>query len=342
MWVVLVVAVLVVAAGCGGERGAFSEEDGTASAESASEDASQQAASDHAAVDSVRVPEDVEVPDGMVYVPGGRTHIGVAQDELKALAADRPPGARHMWGQEAMPPFVAEVDAFLLDEHPVTVEQFAAFVAATDYTTQAERFGDAGVLDERSGRWDLVEGATWQKPLGPNGPTAPDDHPVTQVSWNDAEAYCAWAEKRLPTEVEWEHAARGAVDRRSHCPWEGACDRATRVQKANTWQGNFPVNNTEADGYRQTSPVGAFGETALGLTDMAGNVWEWTDSWFRPYSERDIPFQPTPQSERVQRGGSFLCNECGGYRVFARSHATPETSLFQVGFRCARDVSTRR
>ena len=285
-----------------------------------------------------KVLEGDEVPDGMVYVPGGTTRIGIEPEELRALADQRPPGPRHMWGRASTPSFKATVDPFFLDVHPVTVAQFRSFVESTGFETQAERFGDAGVLDEQAGRWRLVQGATWRKPLGPDGPSASDTHPVTQVSWNDAEAYCAWKGRRLPTEIEWEHAARGAQDRRSHCSWGGACSRASRVQKANTWQGRFPMRNTVEDGYRYTSPVGAFGETDLGLQDLAGNVWEWTASWYRPYSERNAPFTATPRSERVQRGGSFLCHECGGFYVFARSHATPETSLFQVGFRCAKDA----
>lgn len=278
------------------------------------------------------------MPEGMVYVPGGTTRIGIEPEDLRAIAAERPPGVRHMWGRESMPSFTADVEPFFFDIHPVTVAQFREFVEATDFKTQAERFGDAGVLDESTGQWHLVGGATWKRPLGPRGPEAESDHPVTQVSWNDAQAYCEWKGRRLPTEIEWEHAARGATNRRSHCPWNGPCDQETRVQNANTWQGTFPAHNTEEDGYRYTSPVGTYGETELGLQDMSGNVWEWTASWYRPYSKRDMPFEPAPESERVQRGGSFLCNECGGFHVFARSHATPETSLFQVGFRCAKDV----
>jgi sulfatase modifying factor 1 len=274
----------------------------------------------------------------MIFVPGGTTQIGVEWEELRAIASRRPDGPRHMWGRTSTPTFVAEVKPFILDVHPVTVQQFQQFVEATGYATQAERFGDAGVLDEASGRWYLQQGATWKRPRGPEHAPAEANHPVTQVSWNDAEAYCQWAGKRLPTEIEWEHAARGASNRRSHCPWPGPCDRATRVHRANTWQGPFPAHNTVEDGYRYTSPVGAFGETELGLQDMSGNVWEWTASWYRPYSERDAPFEPTSQSEKVQRGGSFLCNECGGFHVFSRAHATPETSLFQVGFRCATDT----
>jgi sulfatase modifying factor 1 len=271
----------------------------------------------------------------MVYVPGGTTTIGISREALARLPSGPAPGPRHRFGPASSPSFRAQLDPFFLDRHPVTVGQFRRFVEETGYTTEAERLGNAGVLDTRAGRWRLVDGATWRRPLGPGGPEAEPDHPVTQVSWNDAEAYCTWAGKRLPTEVEWEHAARGASNRRSFCPWDGPCNDAGRLQNANTWQGRYPVRNTAADGYRTTSPVGAFGANALGLQDMSGNVWEWTASWFRPYEKRGSDFTPTPRSEKVQRGGSFLCNECGGYYVFARSHATRETSLFHVGFRCA-------
>jgi len=140
--------------------------------------------------------------------------------------------------------------------------------------------------------------------------------------------------------VEWEHAARAGQDRRRLCLWNGDCqNRSARIEHANTWQGNYPVQNTVDDGYRYTSPVGSFSTTALGLQDMSGNVWEWTASWKRPYEERGTDFQSTTRSERVQRGGSFICSECGGYLVFARSSATPRTSLFHVGVRCAKDAS---
>ena len=263
-------------------------------------------------------------PSGMVYVPGGVTGIG---------AHDGTPDER--------PVFSVRVEPFFLDVSPVTVAQFRTFVQATGHVTDAERLGDAGVLDPGTGRWVLVPAATWHRPLGPDGPPAPDDHPVTQVSWHDAEAYASWAGKRLPTEIEWEHAARGGSNARAAYPWgvEAPAGNDGR-HRANIWQGRFPALNTVADGYHLTSPVGAFGADALGLTDLAGNVWEWTDSWFRPYADRDAPFTPDAASERVQRGGSFLCHEdyCHGYRVSARSHSTPETALFHVGFRLARSI----
>jgi sulfatase modifying factor 1 len=328
-WVLLLIAVLVVGAGAWAWYGAAPT---TPSNESPQESSSSSAA------DTVRATAgEVQPPDGMVRVPAGSTRIGVDRSVLRSVAADRPEGPRPMWGRAATPPFTAFVEPFFLDVHPVTVAQFRQFVEATGYETQAERFGNGGVLDTDAGQWRLVDGATWRRPRGPDAPAAEDDHPVTQVSWNDAQAYCEWAGKRLPTEVEWEHAVREGMSDRSYCAWEGACTQENRVQHANTWQGQYPVRNTVDDGYRYTSPVGAFDTTALGLTDVSGNVWEWTASWYRPYSQRDASLTNKQKQERVQRGGSFLCNECGGYHVYARSHSTPETSLFHVGFRCARD-----
>jgi sulfatase modifying factor 1 len=264
----------------------------------------------------------VAAPEGMVYVPGGSTRIGATDGR-----ADESP----VW--------TARVAPFFMDAHPVTVAAFRAFVLATGHVTDAERFGDAGVFDDEARAWRLVRGATWHHPRGADAPAAPDDHPVTQVSWNDAAAYARWAGKRLPTEAEWEHAARGGRDAREPYAW-GASLVERGAYRANTWQGSFPEQNTGADGHLHTSPVGAFGTTPLGLTDMGGNVWEWTADWYRPYAERARPFTPTAESERAQRGGSFLCHEsyCHGYRVSARSHSTPETALFHVGFRLVRDV----
>jgi formylglycine-generating enzyme len=257
------------------------------------------------------------VPAGMVYVPGGVTRIGDA----------RVP--------EERPVFDVRLRPFYMDVHPVTVGQFRRFVAATRYRTEAERFGSGAVYDPATDRWQLVAGATWQRPLGPSAPPAPSDHPVTQVSWNDAVAYARWAGKRLPTEVEWEHAARGAKNLRQPYAWGDSLVTKGR-HRANTWQ-----HDGLADGYLFTSPVGSFGKTPLGLVDVGGNVWEWTADWFRPYDERESLYTPTAASERVQRGGSFLCNPefCHGYRVSARSHSTPESAMFHVGFRLVKDLS---
>lgn len=151
-----------------------------------------------------------------------------------------------------------------MDVAPVTVAQFRAFVEATGHVTSAEQLGDAAVLDGAAGAWRLVPGANWQRPLGPAGPAAPDDHPVTQVSWHDGTAYAEWAGKRLPTEIEWEHAARGANNARSPYFWgDDAAEGGDGRHRANLWQGSFPAFNTGGDGYLLTSPVGAFGASPL-------------------------------------------------------------------------------
>jgi formylglycine-generating enzyme len=264
-------------------------------------------------------------PHGMVLIPGGTAIVG-SDDGLE-------------WEQ---PVFEAEVEPFFLDRSPVTVAEFARFVDATGYVTDAEKFGDAGVMDFETGDWSLVTGAMWRHPRGAAHEPAPDDHPVTQVSWNDAMAYAQWAGKRLPTEVEWEYAARGGPERaETPYAWGRHLEVGGRY-RANTWQGTFPGTNTGDDGFLLTSPVGHFGETSLGLTDMGGNVWEWTSDWFRDYSRRAQPVTSAEMQSKAQRGGSFLCHPsyCHGYRVSARSHSSPETSLFNVGFRCAKDIDT--
>lgn len=266
----------------------------------------------------------VDPPDGMVYVSGGQTIIG---SEIG------PP--------EEQPVFKTTVEPFYLDAHPVTVAQFRTFVEQTGFVTEAERFGNSAVFDFDSLQWELREGATWEHPLGPDAPPAVENHPVTHVSWDDASEYARWAGKRLPSEIEWEFAARVGTDADDRYPW-GSSINENGLHKANVWQGVFPLYNTEDDGFLLTSPVGTFGTTAIGLQDMAGNVWEWTSDWFRPYGDDRTVFVPTATSERVQRGGSFLCNEsyCHGFRVTARGHSTPESSHFHVGFRCARDAIT--
>ena len=276
------------------------------------------------AAEHAQLPDNYEIPEGMVFVPGGKTRIG----SETGMPVERPV-------------FWTKVDGFLMDVHPVTVGQFAAFVEATGFVTEAERFGNAGVFDYETRRWVLVDGAMWSHPLGPSAPPALEDHPVTQVSWHDAVAYATWAGKRLPTEVEWEHAARGGSNSRTRYAW-GDDIVVDGAPKANIWDGKFPMHNTGEDGHLYTSPVGAYGETRLGMTDMGGNVWEWTLDWYRPYAERNESYEPNQQSEKAQRGGSFLCEPgwCHGYRVSGRSHSTPETSLFHVGFRCAKDLPT--
>jgi sulfatase modifying factor 1 len=259
--------------------------------------------------------------EGMVYFEGGTIQIGLENGP-----------------ESEAPPFTATVKPFYIDIHPVTVAQFRAFVEATDYKTQSEVFGDSAVFDFKTGQWGLLPGACWHHPFGPDHPVAPDDHPVTQVSWNDAVAYCKWAKKRLPTEVEWEYAARGGKNGGPRYAW-GDELVVDGQYKANTWQGHFPTVNTLEDGFKTTSPVGYFGKTPQGLTDMGGNVWQWCSEWYQIYPDRDKPVTISAESRKVHRGGSFLCdpNVCHGYRVTARMSSTVETGLCHVGFRCVRD-----
>jgi sulfatase modifying factor 1 len=269
-----------------------------------------------------------DLPGSMVLIPAGESVIGSEQ----GLDDERPV-------------FKVQLPDFLLDRTPVTVAAFAAFVQQTGYVTTAEQFGDAAVMQFGTGRWFLQPGAYWRYPLGPDGEEAPADHPVTQVSWDDAQAYCSAQDKRLPSEVEWEFAARsghqGEVTYAFGDKLLKEGDFIASVWQANTWNGTFPIINTLDDGFATTSPVGHFGLSPAGLSDMAGNVWEWTADWHGSYAGRtgadDAPLQGTT---KVQRGGSFLCEAavCHGYRVSSRSHSTPDSSLMHVGFRCARDA----
>lgn len=265
------------------------------------------------------------LPAGMAYVPGGNVRIGAEEGSPQEL-----------------PVFWATVKPFLMDSHPVTVDEFRAFVKATGYRTDAEKFGNAGVIDEFTGRqWILLDGATWEYPLGKSHPKAAGNHPVTQVSWADANAYARWAGKRLPSEIEWEHAARNGRNSRTRYAWGDEIQQNGQWM-ANIWQGTFPVKNDVNDQFAYTSPVGQFGKTELGLTDMSGNVWEWTSNRKFPY---DLLFKKSVTAadiseERAQRGGSFLCEPswCHGYRVSGRSGSTEDTSLFHLGFRCVKDI----
>lgn len=261
-------------------------------------------------------------PEGMIYIPGDYVYVG-AEDGME-------------WER---PRFWVYVKPLFMDIHPVTVAAFRKFVEATGYISEAEKFGDAAVLDETTLEWTLRKGTTWKYPLGTEGPPSIDDHPVTQVSWNDAKAYAEWAGKRLPYEYEWEHAARNGKNDQSKYPWgeellpEGA-------HKANLWQGTFPTQNKVEDGFVTTSPVGHFGKTPLGLTDMAGNVWEWCEDWRIDPVDILMRRDPPKRAEKVERGGSFLCEAswCHGWRVSGKAFTSPESSLMNVGFRCVRDA----
>jgi formylglycine-generating enzyme required for sulfatase activity len=257
------------------------------------------------------------------------------------------------------------VNSFYIDRYAVTNAQFLEFVRETGYTTDSERFGWSFVFEDfvneadhdRITRhappapwWVAVEGATWFHPNGPSQ-TLLDDrellkHPVTHVSWRDAVAYAEWAGKRLPTEAEWEFAARGGLEGRCY-PWGNElCPGGEH--RCNIWQGKFPDHNTGDDGYVQTAPVDAFEPNGYGLYNVAGNVWEWCADWFdADYHTTDAydpnnPTGPDDGTERVMRGGSHLCHYswCNRYRVAARSKNTPDSATCNIGFRCVVDAAT--
>jgi formylglycine-generating enzyme len=268
---------------------------------------------------------------------------------------------------EERPVHDVAVDTFWIDRHPVTVAEFRRFVEATGHVTTAEQapaaedYPDADPellvpgslvfhrtdgpvpLNDVRAWWAFVPGADWRHPEGP-GSTADhrDDHPVTHVTHADAAAYAAWAGKALPTEAEWEYAARGGLDGATFTWGEEFAPGGRRM--ANTWQGEFPWQNLRLDGYEGTSPVGSFPPNGYGLVDMAGNVWEWTDDWFgTPPGSLGCCGPEAPASgtgeqfpRRVIKGGSHLCapNYCLRYRPAARQGEAMDTSTCHIGFRC--------
>jgi len=308
-------------------------------------------------------------PPGMVWISGGEFTMGTDLDRA--------------WPDER-PAHRVSVDGFWIDQTEVTNAQFRTFVAATGYVTTAERAPSleeimsqsppgtppppkeslvpgslvftppAGRvnLDDFSQWWAWVPGASWRHPEGPGSTIeGRDDHPVVQVSWDDANAYARWAGKRLPTEADWEFAARGGLDGKPYV-W-GDAPPTDLPARANIWQGEFPHKNTAADRFERTSPVKSFAPNGYGLYDMAGNVWEWCADWY----DRDLfrrragglvvnPIGPERSSDptrpyaaqRVQRGGSFLCNDdyCSRYRPSARHGCSPDTGMSHVGFRCVK------
>jgi formylglycine-generating enzyme required for sulfatase activity len=249
------------------------------------------------------------------------------------------------------------VSSFWIDRRAVTNREFQRFVDETGYVTEAERFGwsfvFAGFLPDnfpptrgvaRAPWWRQVEGADWRHPDGPHsGLERRDDHPVVNVSWNDARAYANEAGKRLPTEAEWEYAARGGLVSQPY-PWGDELEPGGK-HRMNVWQGTFPRENTRADGYYGTCPVDAFPANGYGLHNMTGNTWEWCSDWFsRDFHTRDRRTNPPgPQSgtHKTTRGGSYLCHAsyCRRYRVSARNAVTPDSSTGNIGFRCVSPAS---
>jgi len=303
-------------------------------------------------------------PKGMCWIPMGQFTMG----SDKGLPDEQP---RHQ----------VSIDGFWIDTTEITNSEYRRFTQATGYITTAERKpnweelksqlppGTPKPPDEMlvpgsvvftpptsltpvnnpGDWWSWTPHANWRHPHGPGSSIADkDDHPVIHVSWYDATAYARWASKRLPTEAEWEYAARGQLKEKDYV-WGG---KSITAKHANTWQGSFPHHNLKTDGFESTSPVKSFRSNGYDLFDMAGNVWEWCSDWYRHdtyhyRSRTNITFNPTgPDNsldpnellvpKRVQRGGSFLCNAsyCAGYRPSARMKASPDTSLSHSGFRC--------
>ncbi len=325
--------------------------------------AAGESAAETAAEPSVEKPP-FPPPEGMVWIAAGTFKMG-----CDILNGGRP---------DEMPVHTVELDGFYMDQTEVTNAQFMEFVEATGYVTMAERevefrsLKPGVILDVPPGvkpgsicmnpdlkiakfdpelgayQWsDYIVGANWKHPEGP-GSSIKDrmDHPVVHVSWLDAKAYCDWAGKTLPTEAQWEYAARGGLDGRVY-PW-GYTHNPGGEWRHNIWQGPFPMKNTEDDGFRGAAPVGSFPANRYGLHDMSGNVWEWVADYYRPdyyaHSPRKNP--PGPKNsldpeqphiiKRVQRGGSFMCanSYCIGYRCAARMKGEQDTGAFHTGFRC--------
>ncbi len=316
-------------------------------------------------------------PPGMIWIAGGEFVMG--SDDGMSRMNERPPHR-------------VSVDGFWIDATSVTNAEFKKFVDATGYLTTAERKPDweelkkqlppgtekpddsvlvagslvfsptDGPVDLRdmANFWRWVPGASWRHPEGPDSDLeGRENHPVVQVSWYDAVAYATWAGKRLPTEAEWEFAARGGLDRNCYA-WGNEFQPDGKFM-ANTWNGAFPYRNTADDKFVGTAPVKSFPPNGFGLYEMGGNVWNWCSDWYRPdtYQSRadkgitrnpqgpDSSFSPVNpyQTERVTKGGSFLCHPdyCASYRPGARRGMPPDTGMSHVGFRCvtSADQKTR-
>ena len=317
-----------------------------------------------------------EAPEGMVWIPGGEFSMGAqdppAMDEVGMQATG-----------DSRPVHRVYVNAFWMDKTDVTNEEFARFVLATKYNTVAERKPKAEdfpgappenlvpgavvfsppdhpvPLNNHYQWWLYVAGTSWRHPTGPRSNLHGREHyPVVNVAYEDAEAYAKWAGKRLPTEAEWEFAARGGLSGKPFV-W-GDEFRPRGLWMANTFQGRFPILDTGEDGHVGVTPVGIYPPNGYGLYDMAGNVWQWVSDWYRPDYYRQLsaaggvannprgpvssfdPGEPS-QPKRVMRGGSFLCTDqyCSRYMVGTRGKGEVSTGTNHLGFRCVRDAAAR-
>jgi formylglycine-generating enzyme required for sulfatase activity len=282
----------------------------------------------------------------MVLIEGGSFEMG-----LEGSHADESPAHS------------VEVASFRIDRWEVTNADFAAFVAATGHITQAEHDGYCWSYIKGSDNFQALEGADWRHPQGPASSIGETmDHPVVCVSWHDAAAYATWVGKRLPTEAEWEYAARAGntdhvyagnaaragSDNVTHAVTGGAghASAGDGAIVANVWEGTWPVENRLEDGFYYTAPVGRFPANAWGVYDMIGNVWEWTSDWYDSdyyrASPGHNPLGPVSGETRVARGGSWFCspNYCGAYSTHFRGASPPTRGFNNVGFRCAADVVT--
>ncbi|WP_313893223.1 formylglycine-generating enzyme family protein [Psychrobacillus sp.] len=291
--------------------------------------------------ETIQIAKEVKFKEKMIYLSGGDFFMGTNDREGSPTDGEGP--ARKV-----------TVDPFYIDSHTVTNAEFQQFVQETGYQTEAEKFGWSFVFYQFISKemhkhlqkvpgtpwWLVVEGANWYKPEGP-GSTIENrlDHPVIQVSWNDAMAFCEWAGKRLPTEAEWEFAARGGLEQKKYA-WGDELNPNGK-HYCNIWQGSFPYENTEEDGYHGTAPAQSFPPNGYGLYNVAGNVWEWCSDWFTSHPERLIDSASIhSQTPKSMRGGSYLCHHsyCNRYRVAARSSNTMDSATGNIGFRCVSDV----
>lgn len=319
-------------------------------------------------------PENIETPKGMVWIPGGTFLQGALPEDSMAMSHERPAHS-------------VAVDGFFMDIHEVTNKQFARFVQETGYKTIAERAIDwdemkkqlpegtakppdsimqpgslvfkksklpIANLNDFSQWWEWTIGANWKYPKGPESSIiGKETLPVVHIAYEDAEAYCKWAGRRLPTEAEWEYAARS---NQKDALYSWGTDATLLSQMANTWNGDFPIQNNSSDGFENKAPVMSYPPNSFGLYDMAGNVWEWTQDWYnsnyyKEISQNVLSLNPKGAAtafnagnpyaiEKIIKGGSFLCNAsyCASYRITSRMATSTDSSLEHVGFRTVASV----